>query len=140
MFFFRFTLYPAHSGVGGGNLTLLSVPYIQLNSGGIVCWVAELNARLTSLPERGYKNIKYFISSSGNRTHLVFSHTFVPLRHNWPQKRKVHRYKINRIQNYWATLNNSSVSWSSGTENQCNRVEETCFNSNPICLCQRMST
>ena len=31
-------------------------------------------------------NIKYFISSSGNWNYnYVYSHTLVPLRHNWPQ-------------------------------------------------------
>ena len=40
----------------------------------------------TSTPERRNVN-KYFISSSGDRTHnqsILQSH-FVPLRHNWPQ-------------------------------------------------------
>ena len=41
------TLYPAHSRVGGGNLVLrCSVPHFPLNSGGIACWVVELNAVL----------------------------------------------------------------------------------------------
>ena len=42
-----FTLYPAHGSVGRGNLVLRhSVPHFLPNSGGIACWVAELNAAL----------------------------------------------------------------------------------------------
>ena len=42
-----FTLYPAHSRVGRGNLVLRhSVPHFLPNSGAIACWVAELNAAL----------------------------------------------------------------------------------------------
>ena len=46
-FFISFTLYPAHSRVDWGNLVLRhSVPHFPPNSGGIACWVAELNAAL----------------------------------------------------------------------------------------------
>ena len=42
-----FTLYPAHSRVGRGNLVLRhSVPHFLPNSGGIACWVAKLNVAL----------------------------------------------------------------------------------------------
>ena len=42
-----FTLYPAHSRVGIGNLVLRrSVTHLLPNSGGIACRVAELNAAL----------------------------------------------------------------------------------------------
>ena len=42
-----FTLYPAHSRVGRENLVLrYSVPHFLPNSGGIACWVTELNAAL----------------------------------------------------------------------------------------------
>ena len=39
------------------------------------------------LSERGNENNQYFIFSNGNRTHIfrVYGHTFVPLRHYWPQ-------------------------------------------------------
>ena len=43
----NFTLYPAHSRVGRGNLVLKhSVPHFPPSSGGIAYWVAELNATL----------------------------------------------------------------------------------------------
>ena len=42
-----FPLYPSHSRVGKGNLSLRhSVPHFLPNSGGIACRVAELNAAL----------------------------------------------------------------------------------------------
>ena len=42
-----FTLYPAHSRVGRGNLVLRhSVSHFLPNSGDIACCVAELNAAL----------------------------------------------------------------------------------------------
>ena len=41
--FFRFTLYPAGSGIGNGSLELRNwTPHFSRNSGFIVCWVAEL--------------------------------------------------------------------------------------------------
>ena len=59
----------------------------------IACWVAELNAALyLDTTERANENInvsKYFISSSGDRTHnqsILQSH-FVPLSHDYPQYR-----------------------------------------------------
>ena len=53
--------------------------------------------RLTSTPERrnGKLNLsKYFISSSGDRTHnqSVLQSHFVPLRHDWPLKVKLLNY------------------------------------------------
>ena len=42
-----------------------SAPQFPPNSGGIVCWMAELT-RLTALPEARNDNIKYLFSSSGN--------------------------------------------------------------------------
>ena len=45
--FISFTLYPAHSRVGRGNLVLRhSIPPFLPNFGGIACWVAQLNAAL----------------------------------------------------------------------------------------------
>ena len=50
-----FTLYPAHSRVGRGNLVLRdSVPHFLPNSGAIACCVVELNAAL-SLDTRAKK-------------------------------------------------------------------------------------
>ena len=64
-----FTLGPAHGRLGRGNLVLRpSVPHFLPNSGGIACWVAELNAALY-LDTRAKKCNKYFISLSGDRTH-----------------------------------------------------------------------
>ena len=41
-----FTLYPAHSRVGRGNLMLRHfVPHFLPNSGSIACWVTELNTQ-----------------------------------------------------------------------------------------------
>ena len=66
-----FTLFPAHSRVGRGNLVLRhSVAHFPPNSGGIACWVAELNAALcldTRAKKWKYKWKKYFTSSSGDR-------------------------------------------------------------------------
>ena len=73
---------------GRGNLVLRhSVPHFLPNSGGIACWVAELNA--TRHQNEEMKNInlnKYFISSSGDRTHnqSVLQSHLVPLRYDWP--------------------------------------------------------
>ena len=73
IYFFNFKLYPAHSRVGRGNLVLWhSVPLFLPNSGGIACWVAQLNAALcldTSWRNGNINLSKYFISSSGDRTH-----------------------------------------------------------------------
>ena len=74
IFFFSFTLYTAQSRVGRRNLVLRhSVPHFLQNSGGIACWVAELNClKLASTPERRNGIItlsKYFTSSSEDRTH-----------------------------------------------------------------------
>ena len=65
-----------------------SVAHFLPNSGGIACWVAELNAALNLDTKRRNGNInlsKYFISSSGGRTHnqSVLQSHFVPLRHDW---------------------------------------------------------
>ena len=85
-----FTLYLAHGKVGRRNLVIRhSVPDFLPNSGGITCWVAEINARFASTPEQRNGNInlnKYFISSSGDWTHnqAVLQSHFVPLRHDWP--------------------------------------------------------
>ena len=74
------SLYPPLSRVGKGNLVLRhSVPHFLPNSGGI--------AKIA--PERRNGNIhlsKYFISSSGLRTHnqSVLQSHFVPLRQDWP--------------------------------------------------------
>ena len=47
VFFISFTLFPAHSTVDRGNQMLRrSVPQFPANSGGITCWVAELNGAL----------------------------------------------------------------------------------------------
>ena len=63
-----FTLYPAHSKVGRGNLVLRhSVQPLSTNSGSIACWEAKINATLCfATPERKNENInlnKYFNSS-----------------------------------------------------------------------------
>ena len=86
-------LYPAHSKVGRGNIVLRHcVPHFLPNSG---VWMRiewqNSTPRLTSTPERRNGNInlnKYFISSSGDRTHnqSVFQSHLVPLRHDWPKK------------------------------------------------------
>ena len=62
---FNFTLYPAHWRVGRGNLVLRhSVPHFLPYSGGIACWVAELNAApFLLLSKRQNRN------NSTNRTH-----------------------------------------------------------------------
>ena len=89
-------LYSAHSRVGRGNLMLrYSFP--------IFCWILEAlrvewqnsTPRFASTPERRNGNIhglsKYFISSSGDRTHnqsILQSH-LVPLRHDWPQEDEI---------------------------------------------------
>ena len=105
-----FTLYPAHR-VGRGNLVLRhSVPHFPPNSGGIDCWWKSM-PRFSSTPERRNGNInvnKYFIFSSGNRTHnqsILQSH-FVPLRHDKPY----HLLKLKELWNlyveiYWIILN-----------------------------------
>ena len=88
--YISFTLYPAHSRVGRGNLVLRhSVPQFPPNSGGIACWAELNNTRFASTPEGRNGNIhlsKYFISSRGDRTHnqSVLQWHFVPLRHGWP--------------------------------------------------------
>ena len=68
-----FTLYPAHCSVGRENLVLRhSVPHFLPNSGDIVWWVAKLNVALNldTRARNGNINVsKYFISSSGDRTH-----------------------------------------------------------------------
>ena len=75
----RFTLYPAHSGVGEGNLENLRILEALFLSG-------ETQRRVASIPERRNENInlnKYFIASSEALTHnqsILQSH-FVPLRH-----------------------------------------------------------
>ena len=44
---FSFTLYPAHCRVGRENIVLKhSVTHFLPNSGGIACWMEELNAAL----------------------------------------------------------------------------------------------
>ena len=82
-----FALYPAHSRVGSENLVLRhSVPHSPPSSEGIACWVAELKTVLC-LDTRAKKwKYKYFISSSGDRTHnqLILQSNFVPLRHDRP--------------------------------------------------------
>ena len=53
-----FTLHPARSRVGTGNLVLHFVPHFPQNSEGIACWVAELNATFcldTRAKKRKYK-------------------------------------------------------------------------------------
>ena len=68
--FISFTLHPAHSRVGRGNLVLRhSVLYCPPNSGGIACWVTELNAALCLGIKA--KKLKYFISCSGHRINNV---------------------------------------------------------------------
>ena len=83
--FFSFTLCTAFSRVGRGNLVLRisRVPYFPPNIRGIACWVAEVNAALCR--DTGNEIIKYFISSSENRTHNQSCHTFVHVRHDWPR-------------------------------------------------------
>ena len=86
-----FTLYPARSRVGRGNL-VKDTPFPTF------CRILEalhdewqnLTSRFVSTPERRNGNIKlskYFISSSGDRTHnqSVSQSHFVPLRHDRPQ-------------------------------------------------------
>ena len=81
IYFFSFTLYPAHSRVGRGYIVLRHpVHHFPPNSRGIACWVADLNAA------RNINLNKYFFSSSKDRTHnqsILQSH-FVPLRYDWP--------------------------------------------------------
>ena len=72
-----FTLYPANSRVGSGNLEALRVE--QQSS----------TPRFDSTPVQINGNInlsKYLISSSGGRLHnqSVLQSHFVPLRHEWP--------------------------------------------------------
>ena len=58
VFFFYLHAVSAHSRVDRGNLVLrYSVPHFLPNSGGIACWVAELNAALNldTREERKYK-------------------------------------------------------------------------------------
>ena len=43
------------------------------NSRGMAFWVAEFTAALWSLPEWGNEHIKYFITSSRNRIHLILT-------------------------------------------------------------------
>ena len=82
-----FTLYPAQSRVGRGNLVLWhSVPHFSrqiLEALHVKCRYST--PRFASTPERRNGNIninKYFISSSGDRTHnqLILQSQFVPLR------------------------------------------------------------
>ena len=79
----RFTLHPAHSTVGRGNLVLRhSVPHFLPNSLGIACW-QNSTPRFPSTPERRNGNInlnKHFISSSGVEptTSRSYSHTLCP--------------------------------------------------------------
>ena len=81
-----FTLY--HSRVFRGNLVLRHyVSHYPPSSGSIACWVAELNAALC-LDNRAKKwkyTSKYFISSSGDRTHdqSILQTHIMPLRHDW---------------------------------------------------------
>ena len=72
-------------------------PHFLPNSGGIACLVATSTPRLTLTPERRNGNInlsKYFISSSGDRTHnlSVLQSHFVPLRHDRPHIRLSSKY------------------------------------------------
>ena len=84
-----FTLYPAHSTVGRGNLVLrYSVPHFPPSSGDIACW-RNLTLRFALTPERRNENInenKYLISSSGDRPYnqTVLQSQFVPLRRDRP--------------------------------------------------------
>ena len=85
IFFISFTLYPTHSRVGRGNLVLrhriLEVLRVEWQNS---------TPRVASTPERRNGNInssKYFISSSGDRTHnqSVLQSHFVSLCHDWPR-------------------------------------------------------
>ena len=84
-----FTLYPAHSRVGRGNLVLKhSIPHFYAEFWRH--WVLSGGTQRHALPRHQCEEMKinkYFISSSGDRTHnqsILQSH-FVPLRHDQPQ-------------------------------------------------------
>ena len=77
------TLYPAHIR------ELRSPTFCRILEALRVDW-QNSTSRCTSVPERKNGNIdlnKYFISSSGDRTHnqSVLQSHFVSLRHDWPQ-------------------------------------------------------
>ena len=91
IFFFSFTLYPAHSGVDRGNL-MKDTPFPTFCRIMEAMRVKRQNStpRFALTTERRNGNInlsKYFISSSGNRTHnqSVLQSHLVPLRHDRPQ-------------------------------------------------------
>ena len=108
--FFSFTLY--HEP---GNLVLRdSVPIKQVhsplsvNSGGITCWVAELNTALS--PDTRSKECKYsivnFLGRNRIQTCRVYSHTLVTLCLDWSLNMKVCRIKEKKISFYifWYTF------------------------------------
>ena len=86
-----FTLYPAHSRVGRGNLVSRhSVPHFLPNSEGIACWVAERNAVLwldTRAKKRKYKfkQVFHLLEWGLNPQPVDLQSHFVPLRHDWAQ-------------------------------------------------------
>ena len=112
-------LYPAHSMVGRGNLVLKhSVPHFLPNAGLRVEW-QNSTPRLASTPERRNGNIhlsKYFISSSGDRTHnqSVLQSHFVPLHHYWPLKEQ---YLILNITHYTFSIVSRNVYYFPTVEN-----------------------
>ena len=80
-FFFSVTLYWAHNRISRGNLVLRhSVPNFPLNSGGIYCVLCG-GIQHRALPRHQNEengNIKYFIFSSGNRTHNLSVYSLCP--------------------------------------------------------------
>ena len=94
--YISFTLFPAHSTVGRGNLMFLKTLRSPLSA---EFWSDSLRVewqnstpRLASTLERRNVNInlsKYFISSSEDRTHnqSVLQSHFVPLRYDWSQEK-----------------------------------------------------
>ena len=79
----NFTLYPAHSRVGRGNLLLRhSVPHFLPNSGGIACLGAELNAALNLDPraekwKHKFKKIFHFLEWGSNPQPVDFTVTLL---------------------------------------------------------------
>ena len=98
-------LYPAHSRVGTGNRVLRhSVPHFPPKSGGIACWVVELNAAFCLYARAKNESIKYFITSSGNLNLLrLQSHTCAPTPRQASIYLNLYWYLINLIVKYTFT-------------------------------------
>ena len=78
-------LHPAHSRVGRETLVLRNtIPPFPPNFRGIAYWMAEINTVLCLPRHQSKEGKKIFnFSDRGSTVSRAYSHTLLPLRHNW---------------------------------------------------------